>query len=116
MKKYFLSSIVKKYFLSLLSLVLAIALSSFTKTTKNTELLYWFQIDGQYWPSCAVLKSDANYLMASTFFPEGSGCSGGFYQCVSGFAPYQIDILCDGSYELIDDSQVPLIVAYKKSF
>lgn len=108
----------KKFLLSSLAIAFAIVLSSFTSRQKSTEdaiLLYWFTIDGQYWSSNAVLASDATFINCSLFAPQGTGCGGGYYQCVAGFAAWQVDLYSE-PHTLINDDQVPLAVPYKKQF
>jgi len=80
---------------------------------------YWFQITES--PSIILttppLKAYAVYLGFGPTAPNGSGCSQfGDYQCVSGFAQYQVDYnSVTGKYELIDDNETPFVTPRRKA-
>jgi hypothetical protein len=103
----------KKYFLGILAVLLALVFSAFTGIRKkpNATVLYWFQISNQYTPGQAVAQADATFMLQSTTAPLGTGCTGSTYDCVAGFDATQIN----SSNQLKDDSEVPIDVAYEKN-
>lgn len=103
----------KKYFLGIIAVLLAVGFSAFTNIREKPEStdLYWFQIKNQYTSGDPVAQSDAAFLQQSTIAPLGTGCSSGKYDCVAGFTAAQVN----SSNQLIDNSQAPATVAHMKS-
>jgi hypothetical protein len=104
----------KKNFLSIAAVAVAIAASAFTAPSakSNGKLISykWFQISGNLTPSQNVPSANATYLGEGETPPAGSGCSGTSYQCVSGFNSSQVN----SSNQLIG-AQMPQAVARTKN-
>ncbi|HUZ58726.1 MAG TPA: hypothetical protein VMU83_08090 [Hanamia sp.] len=103
----------KKYFLGIIAVLLAVCFSAFTSIREKTKLTdpYWFQISNQYTPGQAVDQADATFLQQSPSAPLGTGCNGSTYDCVAGFDASQVN----SSNQLIDNSEVPASVPHKKN-
>lgn len=103
----------KKYFLGIVAIFLAVCFSAFTSIKEKPNLtgLYWFQISNQYAPGETVDQADAVFLQQSQTAPSGTGCTGSTYDCVAGFDASQVN----SSNQLIDNSEVPASVAHKKN-
>lgn len=103
----------KKYFLGIFAVLLAVGFSAFTNIKAKPEAtdLYWFQISNKYTNSQMVNQADASFLQQSATAPLGTGCTGGIYDCVAGFSATQVN----SSNQLINNSQVPVSVPRTKS-
>ena len=103
----------KKYFSGIIAVLLAVCFSAFINIKERPKLigLYWFQISNQYTPGYAVDQADATFLQQSPSAPLGTGCNGSTYDCVAGFDASQVN----SSNQLIDNSEVPASVPYKKN-
>lgn len=103
----------KKYFLGIIAVILAVGFSAFTniKVKPESTDLYWFQISNKYTQTQMVKQADATFLQQSATAPLGSGCFSGIYDCVAGFTATQVN----SSNQLIDNSQVPASVPRTKS-
>jgi len=103
----------KKYFLGIIAVLLAVCFSAFTNIKEKPKLTdqYWFQISNQYTPGNAVKQADATFIQQSPTAPLGTGCTGSTYDCVAGFNATQVN----GSNQLKDNSQVPVSVPRKKN-
>jgi hypothetical protein len=104
----------KRYLLSAIAIVAAISMTAFTttgnKTVKSKVSLHWFKISGTLDPSAEVPRANTIEYLGFSENPPTPLCDGDGYQCVSGFADTQVS-----NEELIDDSQVPEMVADEKS-
>jgi hypothetical protein len=112
----------KRYFLGLVAVVLAIGFSAFTSKSAKEDLTsyYYFQIaTSNYNLTDAVFKADATFLTFSATPPLGSGCNTtSTKQCVSGFEAAQVQAIPGTNpvqYELKDDNRVPIVTPRKKS-
>lgn len=103
----------KKYFLGIIAVLLAVGFSAFTNIKEKPKLTdpYWFQISNQYMPGQQVLQADATFIQQSAIAPLGIGCTASTYDCVAGFDASQVN----SSNQLIDDLEVPTSVAHKKN-
>ena len=103
----------KKYFLGIIAVFLAVCFSAFTSIKEKPKLTgpYWFQISNQYTPGQEVNQADATFILQSPTAPSGIGCSGSTYDCVAGFDASQVN----SSNQLIDNSEVPTSVPHKKN-
>ena len=103
----------KKYFLGLMAVLLALGFSAFTGIRKKPAFadLYWFQISNQYIPGSPVIQADATFMLESTVAPIGTACTGSTYDCVAGFNADQVN----SSHQLRDNSEVPANVASMKN-
>ena len=103
----------KKYFLGILAVILALVFSAFTGTRKKAAFadMYWFQISNQYTPGYPVDQADATFMLESTVAPIGSECTGSTYDCVAGFNADQVN----SSNQLKDDLEIPADVASLKN-
>lgn len=103
----------KKYFLGIIAILLAVCFSAFTNIKEKPKLtgLYWFQISNQYIPGQEVNQADATFIQQSPTAPLGTACNGSTYDCVAGFDASQVN----SSNQLIDNSEVPTSVPHKKS-
>jgi hypothetical protein len=102
----------KKYLMGMVAIVLAISFSAFSpkaKKDKATTALNWFQISGTLSETDAVPRTNTVEYLGHSETAPSIGCSATNYQCVSGFRDDQVS-----GEELIDDSQVPEMVASKK--
>ena len=103
----------KKYFLGIIAVLLALVFSSFTGIRKKAAFadMYWFQISNQYTPGYPVDQADATFMLESTVAPIGSACTGSTYDCVAGFNADQVN----NSDQLKDDLEIPANVASLKN-
>ena len=103
----------KKYFLGIIAVLLAVGFSAFTniKVKPKSTDPYWFQISNKYTSVQAVAQADATFIQQSATAPLGTGCSGSSYDCVAGFDATQVN----SSHQLIDDSEVPTSVPHLKN-
>jgi hypothetical protein len=103
----------KKYFLGIIAVLLAVGFSAFTNIREKPEStdLYWFQISNKYTSTQPVGQADAAFIQQSATPPLGANCSSGMYDCVAGFTATQVN----SSNQLNDNSQVPASVPRTKS-
>jgi len=103
----------KKYFLGIIAVLLAVCFSAFNSIKEKPKLTdpYWFQISNQYTPGHAVKQANAAFIQQSPTAPLGNGCTATTYDCVAGFDATQVN----SSNQLIDDLEVPTSVPRLKN-
>jgi len=103
----------KKYFLGIIAVLLAVCFSAFTSIREKAKLTdpYWFQISNHYTPGNPVDQANATFIQQSLTAPLGTGCNGKTYDCVAGFDASQVN----SSNQLIDNSEVPTSVPHMKN-
>lgn len=88
----------KRNFLSLTAIAVAIAACSFTMPTKAKGLgsgEYWFSISNNIAAGAAVPEADATFIQQSITAPTETCASGTVHQCVSGFDQSQVNTSSD---------------------
>lgn len=86
----------KKNFLGIAAIVIALSASAFTTSTKVSHKrdtnLKWFTISGSFTTSQSIPSANATYRAGEDGPDAPTGvCSGSGHQCVSGFDPSQVN-------------------------
>ena len=101
----------KKYFLGIMAICLAIGFSAFTPTEKKPVKplmdLYWFNVPSSISNGSTLTNSDVIYLNAlQPNDPSPASCTGSTNYCHVGFSDNQVTV--NGSSVTLNGSETPI--------
>lgn len=108
----------KKYFIGMIAITLAIGLSAFTtiesKPAKLMTDYYWFNVTTGNGSDNSLTSSQTTYISYGSSVPVGT-CSGSqIYNCKVGFNADQVEEILPGTFRLKSGEQNIVITGHKR--